>query len=101
MIDNVFFRYLVERAVERLRRQGEAQFAGVSADLEARLGGFDGDGDGVGFDGDGHDDHGDDGGVSAECVSGIQVELKIIVCSLCLKPHWWDLFSPKIFVTPS
>ena len=31
-----FFRYLVERAVERLRRQGEAQFAGVSADLEAR-----------------------------------------------------------------
>ena len=34
---NLFlFRYLVERAVERLRRQGEAQFAGVSADLEAR-----------------------------------------------------------------
>ena len=37
-----FFRYLVERAVERLRRQGEAQFAGVSADLEARLVGFGG-----------------------------------------------------------
>ena len=34
--DDVFCRYLVERAVERLRRQGEAQFAGVSADLEAR-----------------------------------------------------------------
>ena len=90
----MFFWYLVERAVERLRRQGEAQFAGVSADLEARLVGFD-------VDGDGYDVHGDDGGVSAECVSGIQVELKIIVCSLCLKPHWWDLFSPKIFVTPN
>ena len=63
------------------------------------------DGDGVGFDvdddGDGYDVHGDYGGVSAECVSGSQVELKFIVCSLCLKPHWWDLFSPKIFVTPS